>query len=80
MNGESQLANAGSETRAARERAVSIDCLRGLVMILMALDHTRAFLSAARFAPLDLVHTLYPVCRAFAALKARRYDWWLSYL
>jgi len=36
---------------------VSIDCLRGLVMILMALDHTRAFLSAARFAPLDLVYT-----------------------
>ena len=26
-------------------------------MILMALDHTRAFLSAARFAPLDLVYT-----------------------
>ena len=42
---------------AARERDVSIDCLRGLVMILMALDHTRAFLSAARFAPLDLADT-----------------------
>ena len=26
-------------------------------MILMALDHTRAFLSAARFAPLDLAYT-----------------------
>jgi hypothetical protein len=23
---------------------------------------------------------LYPVCRWFAALKARRRDWWLSYL
>ena len=39
------------------DRATSIDCLRGAVMILMALDHTRAFLSAARFAPLDLAYT-----------------------
>jgi uncharacterized membrane protein len=42
---------------AGRERALSIDCVRGLVMILMALDHTREFLTAARFAPLDLAHT-----------------------
>lgn len=45
----------------ARERVVSVDCLRGLVMILMALDHTRAFLSDARFAPLDLAHTTAPL-------------------
>jgi uncharacterized membrane protein len=44
-------------TSAARERAVSIDCLRGIAMILMVLDHTRSFLSAARFPPVDLVHT-----------------------
>jgi uncharacterized membrane protein len=31
--------------------------MRGLVMILMALDHTRSFLSSARFEPVDLVHT-----------------------
>jgi uncharacterized membrane protein len=36
---------------------MSIDCLRGIVMILMVLDHTRSFLSAARFPPVDLVHT-----------------------
>jgi hypothetical protein len=29
---------------------------------------------------LVIVAVLYPVCRAFAALKARRHDWWLSYL
>ncbi len=29
---------------------------------------------------LFIVAALYPVCRAFAALKARRRDWWLSYL
>jgi hypothetical protein len=23
---------------------------------------------------------LYPACRSFAKLKARRKDWWLSYL
>jgi uncharacterized membrane protein len=29
---------------------------------------------------LVIVAALYPVCRAFAAVKARRHDWWLSYL
>jgi uncharacterized membrane protein len=38
-------------------RLDSIDLLRGAVMILMALDHTRAFLSDARFNPLDLART-----------------------
>ena len=27
-----------------------------------------------------LVLALYPVCRWFAGIKARRHDWWLSYL
>jgi len=27
-----------------------------------------------------IVAALYPVCRAFAAVKARRHDWWLSYV
>ena len=29
---------------------------------------------------LGIVGALYPLCRAFAALKQRRGDWWLSYL
>ena len=40
-----------------RGRVESVDLVRGVIMILMALDHTRAFLSDARFAPLDLVYT-----------------------
>ncbi len=38
-------------------RLVSVDILRGLVMVVMALDHTRDFMSEFRFAPEDLAHT-----------------------
>ena len=111
------------------DQCQSVDALRGIAMVLMALDHTRGFLSNARFAPVDLVTlcissllslrtdragpanflftsdgpiaehppgmesiwagyvgwiliviALYPMCRAFADVKARRRDWWLSYL
>lgn len=39
------------------QRLIAIDHLRGLIMILMALDHTRDFFSHSHFNPLDLDQT-----------------------
>jgi uncharacterized membrane protein len=41
----------------ARPRLESVDLLRGLIMVLMALDHTRDFFTNVTFNPLDLSQT-----------------------
>ncbi|MDJ0697497.1 heparan-alpha-glucosaminide N-acetyltransferase domain-containing protein [Mastigocoleus sp. MO_188.B34] len=43
------------------KRLVSVDLLRGLVMALMTLDHTRAFFSNASFNPLDIEKSNIPL-------------------
>src|ERR1051325_9724779 len=46
-----------SKPGTARPRLDSVDLLRGLIMVLMALDHTRDFFTNVKFDPLDLTQT-----------------------
>ena len=62
----SSLSEPSPSERAARgaapaPRLDSVDCLRGLVMILMALDHVRDYFTDARIDPLDLSATTIPL-------------------
>ena len=41
----------------ALPRVLSVDLVRGFVMVVMALDHVRDMLGAARFDPTDLTRT-----------------------
>ncbi len=50
-----------SAVQSPRERLDSIDLLRGLVMVVMALDHVRDYFSESRFDPLDLSRTTIPL-------------------
>ena len=43
------------------QRIASVDILRGVVMIIMALDHTRDFFTSVRFSPDDMAHTNLPL-------------------
>jgi uncharacterized membrane protein len=59
-SGSPAAANLGTKASllaAQVPRLVSVDVLRGLVMIIMALDHTRDFMTSLSFDPEDLAHT-----------------------
>jgi uncharacterized membrane protein len=52
-----KLAESKVAVRAQSNRLESIDIVRGLIMVLMTIDHVRDHVSGAPFDPLDLDHT-----------------------
>src|SRR5437660_6309899 len=53
----SNVTTKAPQLHAQVSRVVSVDILRGLVMVIMALDDTRDFVSYLQFAPEDMAHT-----------------------
>jgi uncharacterized membrane protein len=51
------LKTTGAALAVKGARLVSVDVLRGLVMVIMAIDHTRDFITNVPFQPEDLTHT-----------------------
>lgn len=57
MADHSEMNSVASSGHTVARRLDSIDLLRGLVMVIMALDHVRDYFTIARFDPLDLTQT-----------------------
>src|SRR2546428_12333280 len=49
--------SATSQIATSATRIISVDLVRGIIMVIMALDHVRDFFTNARFNPLDLSQT-----------------------
>jgi uncharacterized membrane protein len=57
VDSRGSLETASVTQKSTRPRLDSVDLLRGMIMVLMALDHVRDFFPVANFDPLDLSKT-----------------------
>jgi len=61
MQGKDAAGLAAQDQGASRARVASIDVVRGTIMVLMALDHVRDYVSVLRFRPEDLARATAPL-------------------